>query len=108
MEPESLSSSKEKKMLQSVTVNRGLTPSSPGAPAGSPARRPHADGSSVLQADGLDVVRQGGWSCQMQHCYIGPRQVAQSDVCDLQRDLKGIGSVLLQSTQDDGPFRRIG
>ena len=67
-----------------------LTPSSPGAPASSPARGAYGEGPSVVHADGLDVVGQGGFGCQTQHCYIGPSQVTQSYVCYFQCHLKGV------------------
>lgn len=44
-----------------VRLCHGLTPSSFGAPAGSPARGALREGPSVVQADGLDVVGQGGF-----------------------------------------------
>lgn len=92
----------------SITVCYGLTPSSPGAPASSPAHRAHSEGLSVVQADGLDVVGQGGQGCQTQHCYIRPSDVAQSDICYIQCHFKGVRSILLRTTQNDSPFRRYG
>lgn len=91
-----------------VTLCHGLTSSSPGAPASSPAGRAHSEGLSVVQADGLDVVGQGGLGWQKQHCHVRPSEVTQSDVFHIQRHLEGVGSILVQTTQNHGPFRGYG
>lgn len=91
-----------------VTACYGLTPSSPGTPAGAPARRALDESPSVVYADGLDVVRQGGLGRQMQDRHIEPGVVAQSNICHIHCHLKGVGSILLQTTQNDLPLRRCG
>ncbi|KAG7220682.1 hypothetical protein INR49_017943 [Caranx melampygus] len=39
----------------------------------------------------------------LKHCYVRPIQAAQSDIYHIQCHLKGTGSVLAQSAQDDSP-----
>lgn len=62
-----------------ATVN-GLTSSTLGTPARSPAGQAFGEGLSVVQTNGLDVVGQGGTGFQMKHGYVCPGDVAESDI----------------------------
>lgn len=82
----------------------GLTSSTLGTPARNPAGQAFSEGFSVVQTNGLDVVGQGGTSVQVKHSYVQPSDVAESDVCHVCCHLKGVGSILIQGAQNDGPL----
>lgn len=84
----------------------GLTSAALGAPARDPAGQAFAEGLSVVQTNGLDVVGQGGAGFQIKHGYVGPSDVAESDIRHICCGLKGVGSILIQTAQNDGPLGR--
>lgn len=83
---------------------KGLTSSTLGTPARNPARQACSEGFSNVQTDGLDVVGQGGTASQMKHGYIWASDIAERDVCHIQRHLKGVQAILVQAAQNDGPL----
>lgn len=85
---------------------KGLTSAALGAPARHPAGQAFGEGLPVVQTNGLDVVGQGGAGLQMKHGYVGPSDVAQSDIGHICCGLKGVGSILIQTAQNDGPLGR--
>lgn len=88
-----------------ATVSR-LTSAVLGTPARDPAGQAFGEGLSAVQTNGLDVVAQGGPGFQMKHGYVRPSDVAESDVCHICCGLKGVGSILIQTAQNDGPLGR--
>lgn len=76
------------------------------APASCPADGVEGEGGTDVQADGLDVVVECGSALQQQHRHVDARHVAQRDVGHVKRHLEGVGAVLVETTQDDGPLGR--
>lgn len=87
------------------TVN-GLTSATLGTPTRNPAGQAFGEGLSIVQTNGLDVVEQGGAGFQMKHGYVWPSDVAESDICHIYCGLKGVGPILIQTAQNDGPLGR--
>lgn len=73
------------------------------APADRPADGVEGKGSADVQTDGLDVVVERGAALQPQHRHVDARHVAQRDVAHVEPHLEGVGAVLVEAAQDDGP-----
>lgn len=93
------------KVAGGCTAVNGLTSSTLCTPARNPARQACSKGLSAVQANGLDVVGQGGAGLQKKHGYVRPSDIAERDVGHVHRHLKGVRSVLVQAAQNDGPLR---
>lgn len=83
-----------------------LTSSLCSAPTSRPADGVEGEGGADVQADGLDVVVERGPALQPQHRHVVARHVAQRDVGHVKHHLEGVGALLVEATQDDGPVGR--